>query len=74
MIHQMRFTAFDQAGHLRLQMEPWQIKEKFDDEAEEREKNEKRRAEEEAHRRARLQEFERNLLCRALLLCDKDIG
>ena len=29
-LHQMRPTAFDQAGRLRLQLELWQMKEKWD--------------------------------------------
>ena len=30
LLHQMRPTAFDQLGHLRLQLEPWQMRELWD--------------------------------------------
>ena len=32
LLHQMRFTAYDQMGRLRLQMEPWQMMEKKQEE------------------------------------------
>ena len=57
-LHQMRPTAFDQEGKLRLMLEPWQMKEKWDDEvlrdkaAARRKQHAKERAEHEASRQA----------------------
>ena len=47
-LHQMRPTAFDQAGHLRLQLEPWQMKEKWDLECSRKKAAARRQAEAEA--------------------------
>ena len=47
-LHQMRPTAFDQAGRLRLQLEPWQMKEKWDLECSRKKAAARRQAEAEA--------------------------
>ena len=57
-LHQMRPTAFDQEGRLRLMLEPWQMKEKWDDEvlrdkaAARRKQHAKEKAEADASRQA----------------------
>ena len=42
MLHQMRITGFDQQGHLRLWLEPYQMRDKWDDELEEKEAKERK--------------------------------
>lgn len=42
MLHQMRITGFDQEGHLRLWLEPYQMRDKWDDEVEERQEKERK--------------------------------
>ena len=62
MLHQMRITGFDQQGHLRLWLEPYQMRDKWDDELEEKEakeRKESRRARQAAkykHKRQTLKE------------------
>ena len=47
LLHQMRFTAYDQMGRLRLQMEPWQMMEKKKEEDHDHEEEEKKHLKEE---------------------------
>jgi len=47
LLHQMRFTAYDQMGRLRLQMEPWQMMEKKQEEDKDKEEEEKKYMKEE---------------------------
>lgn len=58
-LHQMRLTAYDQMGRLRLQMEPWQMKEKMEKEKEEAEEAEALAEKAEKERAAQLKRIKR---------------